>query len=805
MSIFFKFGVESGDPMKVNCDGMDMSLAELKLAIKDLKGIKNVTDFDLQIEHVQNKTIYDNKNEKQLIPRGVTVLVKRVPMPRGEKKVWREERVEKELSTQEVTSTSEEGRLDQVLAVSGLEYGKENWERIRKYRPPRPLSGDPVAPEKRYAHGIPSSMLVTAEDSDTTAAKVDKFGQLKLTAVEREGYGNEKVENLDWLKEDSNGSNSNEAVAKDVPEIPKDLQCPFCNDLLSAAVWMPCCVAAACDECARNMLIDGDLKCSLCNEKDISPTDLIPVPMLRKKVAAYKNQGKEVKLQPLKPLPKLLTGNNILPAEIMLQRQKESEEEKKKIEEKKLVDAVLANINDTDPTPDNLPISDAPNDIPEDDDHEVGANDVDESDLLEPVSSPRSSPMADNDESYTSRPSSRAENVVSRPSSRAENSASRSSSRADNVTSRPSSPVKIDASGLESPLRNPSKPSSPIPAVPLLAESIKSPEREPAEMSSTVTTPPPTSSEPAQVPDSTASPPDTTQTTSSTSTDQETYSIQSTSSNVPGSSHTIQTTYNNSYNTYHYPTGYYQPPVDFSLPPPGYAAPAPYYPSQAPAPYSSYSSSKTYMYDEHHEDRWRKDRRYRDYHRDRYDKYHDGRRRHRSRSYERRDKYYRDRYKDRYERRHSRERDRDRREGRDRRHGSRERYRSRSRSRERYGSKERSRSMSRDKERHGSVERSRSRDLSKEREKDVSADSENVEKKSIDQNDEDNPLDKKEEARLKLKELISKNRHTVEDVKRKRERDDDKERMEMEAEPVSEYTESSKKKKDKKEKKEKKG
>merc|ERR1712098_900388 len=90
--------------------------------------------------------------------------------------------------------------------------------------------------------------------------------------------------------------------------------------------------------------------------------------------------------------------------------------------------------------------------------------------------------------------------------------------------------------------------------------------------------------------------------------------------------------------------------------------------------------------------------------------------------------------------------------------------------------------MSRDKERHGSVERSRSRDLSKEREKDVSADSENVEKKSIDQNDEDNPLDKKEEARLKLKELISKNRHTVEDVKRKREREDDRERMEMEAE-----------------------
>ena len=50
MSIFFKFGVESGDPQKVTCDGMDMSLLELKLAIKDMKGIKNVTDFDLQVK-----------------------------------------------------------------------------------------------------------------------------------------------------------------------------------------------------------------------------------------------------------------------------------------------------------------------------------------------------------------------------------------------------------------------------------------------------------------------------------------------------------------------------------------------------------------------------------------------------------------------------------------------------------------------------------------------------------------------------------------------------------------------------------
>ena len=49
MSIFFKFVVESGEPQNVKCDGMDMSLADLKLAITDQRKFKNVTDFDLQV------------------------------------------------------------------------------------------------------------------------------------------------------------------------------------------------------------------------------------------------------------------------------------------------------------------------------------------------------------------------------------------------------------------------------------------------------------------------------------------------------------------------------------------------------------------------------------------------------------------------------------------------------------------------------------------------------------------------------------------------------------------------------------
>ena len=44
-------------------------------------------------------------------------------------------------------------------------------------------------------------------------------------------------------------------------EVPSELKCPFCGELLVAAVLLPCCVVAACDECARDMLINDDHIC----------------------------------------------------------------------------------------------------------------------------------------------------------------------------------------------------------------------------------------------------------------------------------------------------------------------------------------------------------------------------------------------------------------------------------------------------------------------------------------------------------------------------------------------------------------
>ena len=193
-------------------------------------------------------------------------------------------------------------------------------------------------------------MLVPVAE-DTSTAKVDRFGGLKLTAVEREGYSQEKQESLHWLMEEKEGESSKEKQEeeKETVAVPKELQCGFCNELLDAAILLPCCVAAACDECARNSLIEQDHVCKLCEEADISPNDLIPNPLLRKKVAAFRgttgNQIKKVEARaPLAPLP-----NAVLPAETMLKLQKEQEElnkreEEAKLEQRRLEEALLAKL-----------------------------------------------------------------------------------------------------------------------------------------------------------------------------------------------------------------------------------------------------------------------------------------------------------------------------------------------------------------------------------------------------------------------------------------------------------------------------
>ncbi|VDP29179.1 unnamed protein product [Soboliphyme baturini] len=75
-------------------------------------------------------------------------------------------------------------------------------------------------------------------------------------------------------------------------EIPPELLCTLCSDLLKDAVLIPCCGYSFCDECIRNQLLESDNhECPNCHEKGISPVSLIPNGKLRQAVDSYQNES----------------------------------------------------------------------------------------------------------------------------------------------------------------------------------------------------------------------------------------------------------------------------------------------------------------------------------------------------------------------------------------------------------------------------------------------------------------------------------------------------------------------------------
>ena len=69
-------------------------------------------------------------------------------------------------------------------------------------------------------------------------------------------------------------------------DIPSELLCPICHELLTDAVMMPCCAGSACDECARNEIIENEGgKCTVCGEV-ANPEELIPYRLFREKVSS---------------------------------------------------------------------------------------------------------------------------------------------------------------------------------------------------------------------------------------------------------------------------------------------------------------------------------------------------------------------------------------------------------------------------------------------------------------------------------------------------------------------------------------
>ena len=88
MSVRFKFKNDL-DYHSVPCDGLNISLRDLKRSIIRQKKFGKITDFDLLITNTATDVTYADDNE--LINKNTTVTVQRSPLENNQKKVWEED------------------------------------------------------------------------------------------------------------------------------------------------------------------------------------------------------------------------------------------------------------------------------------------------------------------------------------------------------------------------------------------------------------------------------------------------------------------------------------------------------------------------------------------------------------------------------------------------------------------------------------------------------------------------------------------------------------------------------------------
>ena len=106
---------------------------------------------------------------------------------------------------------------------------------------------------------------------------------------EMEAFHETKNDRPDWERE--NTPLTKDAIEKNI-QIPEDLKCQICQDLMKDAVMMPSCGCSMCDECARDALIKEEntkKECPICGEPDNSPDELIPVRKTREDVKKFRS------------------------------------------------------------------------------------------------------------------------------------------------------------------------------------------------------------------------------------------------------------------------------------------------------------------------------------------------------------------------------------------------------------------------------------------------------------------------------------------------------------------------------------
>ncbi|XP_063229900.1 E3 ubiquitin-protein ligase RBBP6-like isoform X2 [Bacillus rossius redtenbacheri] len=324
MSVHYKFK-STLEYDTVTFDGLHISVRELKKAILYQKRIGKNTDFDLQVTNAQTKEVYTDDNT--LIPKNTSLIVARIPLTAQQKKAWDRSEANQQLAgvqknievldssesgvlrlakAVDLTSldASEEDKIQAMMTQSTQDYSPSNYIKIRganqmgevppSYRCykchqtghwikncPLIANQDPI--DYKKSTGIPRSFMVVVEGPSVPGAMMTPTGEFAVPAIDHQAYKEGKKEKPPFQPEPE--------LVVEKPEIPEDLLCTVCKDLLTDAIMIPCCGNSFCDDCIRTVLLESeDHECPDCKEKDVSPDSLIPNRFLRNAVNNFKNE-----------------------------------------------------------------------------------------------------------------------------------------------------------------------------------------------------------------------------------------------------------------------------------------------------------------------------------------------------------------------------------------------------------------------------------------------------------------------------------------------------------------------------------
>eukprot|EP01080_Neovahlkampfia_damariscottae_P001046 gene1046-10565_t len=330
MSVFFKFK-SAKDYDTYHFDSNLISLSDLKEGIINQKKLGKALDFDLVIKNAQTNEIF---RDEVLIPKNTSVIIERVPVT-GRVKVQQQQ--QQQISSSSHTSKSmnttmssimnsrkifktstkdtkdEETRRNEMLSQVSQEWDTQgpipqqyNFQHSRippsnyvchrcekpgHYIQHCPTNNDPTFNVKKIkkATGIPKSFLQTVENNDDN---VDD-GSLLMTP---NGSGFAKILSNEGEFEKHLGNSSSNSKVQ-IEEIPIELKCSICKNLLKKAVTVSCCSTNYCDSCITKTLLDEThFHCPNC-KKQIDLDNLTSNQKIRNQVEDYKKNLTKKKIE----------------------------------------------------------------------------------------------------------------------------------------------------------------------------------------------------------------------------------------------------------------------------------------------------------------------------------------------------------------------------------------------------------------------------------------------------------------------------------------------------------------------------